>query len=77
MREEQEFPIDVGCIYVCGGCGRKERAGWWKQNINRGFVKPADWYERADESGIQIACSRRCIDTIAARTGKPASVFPF
>jgi len=61
--------------YICDGCGRREPAtpatetGRW--------LKPRGWYERSDDDGIQTACSRECIDRIAAKTGKTDVVLPF
>lgn len=60
--------------FICDGCG-KEAPGWF----NRGgdAFKPSDWYQRTDKDGTQIACSRRCVDTIAEKTGKTRVVLPF
>lgn len=54
----------------CDGCGkdsgRTPREG-----------KPSAWYERQDRDGVQRACSRACIDTVAKATGKTRSVLPW
>ncbi len=59
--------------WICDGCGKREpgtptRSGDW--------IKPRYWYERADEDGIQTACSRECIDKIAEQSGKTGVVLP-
>lgn len=58
--------------FKCDGCG-KEGAGLYNGLMWR---KPDDWYSRSDESGPQIACSRKCIHDIAKRTGKTDLVLP-
>lgn len=58
--------------WICDGCG-KERPG---EPAGGRFLKPSGWYERSDADGIQTACSRRCIDRIAAETGKTGTVLP-
>lgn len=59
--------------YICDGCGKREPAA----NMPHGFFKPARWFERGDEHGTQVACSRECIAKIAQKTGKTAVVAPF
>jgi len=58
---------------ICDGCGA--RAPMWANRLGDWF-KPRDWFERTDDDGTQTACSRRCIDLIAARTGKTDLVLP-
>lgn len=60
------------CKFVCDGCGKEEPA----DHNGRDFLKPRDWYKRSDADGIQVACSRPCIEKIAAKTGKTACVLP-
>ena len=62
----------MGMIAVCDGCGEQTpmTSNW------RGWFKPPSWFERVDEDGIQIACSRECIDRVAERTGKTSVVLP-
>ena len=62
----------MGMIAVCDGCGKRREA----INNGRDWFKPQSWFERADEDGIQTACSRECIEKIAERTGKTSVVFP-
>jgi hypothetical protein len=64
----------MGCEYTCDGCGKKAPA---IIGGDREFHKPEKWYERADEDGIQVACSRECIKKIAEKTGKTVCIFPF
>lgn len=40
------------------------------------FTKPPQWFQRSDKDGIQIACSRECIEEISKRTGKTSVVLP-
>lgn len=61
------------CVFRCDGCGKREpgthgRLGDWH--------KPSHWYQRGDEDGMQLACSRDCIDRIAAKSGKTGVVLP-
>lgn len=51
----------------CDGCG-----------VDSGETeKPPLWYSRKDADGTQTACSRACIDTIAAATGKTRVILPW
>lgn len=61
--------------YICDGCGKREPAVFYP-NGDREWHKPSLWFQRADEDGIQDACSRECIEKIAAKTGKTACVMP-
>lgn len=63
----------MSCEYICDGCG-KRAAGF--PLIPAGWAKPRDWFQRGDKDGIQDACSRACIDTIAKKTGKTGVVLP-
>lgn len=65
----------MACKYICDACG-KEKPGAFYPNGTRGFHKPHDWYERQDKDGIQVACSRPCIDAIAKKSGKTGVVLP-
>jgi hypothetical protein len=60
-------------IFVCDGCGKQED-GWF--TINGTAAKPEGWYGRRDDDGTQIACSRECIDAVAAKSGKTRVVLP-
>lgn len=62
----------MGCKYTCDGCGKEEPA----IEMPHGFFKPHDWYQRKDEDGQQVACSRSCIEKIAAKSGKTGLVAP-
>lgn len=59
--------------WICDGCGERRlgiagRDGRWH--------KPSSWFERSDDDGIQVACSRQCIDKIADESGKSNLVMP-
>lgn len=54
----------------CDGCGKDSG-----RTLQQG--KPAAWYQREDADGVQVACSRGCIGTIASATGKTAVVMPW
>jgi hypothetical protein len=62
----------MSCKFTCDGCGEEE-SGYY---ANGHWFKPHSWFERSDEDGPQTACSRRCIETIAAKTGKTPCVLP-
>ena len=63
----------MGAESICDGCGKREPmiAG-----ANGNWHKPRDWYERFDKDGIQTARCRKCIELIAAKTGKTDGVLP-
>jgi hypothetical protein len=39
--------------------------------------KPSSWFARSDAEGRQDACSRECIERVAAKTKTTAVVLPF
>jgi hypothetical protein len=59
---------------ICDGCGKREPM--WVSTSLHNWIKPASWYERSDEDGIQTACSRPCIEKIAKESGKTPCVLP-
>jgi len=60
--------------FVCDACG-KEQPGEFNRQGNA--FKPAHWFQRSDDDGTQVVCSRECIDKLAAITGKTRVVLPF
>lgn len=58
--------------YICDGCGRRAPAERGPGN----WFKPRLWFQRSDDDGIQVACSRECIDKIAKASGKTRVVIP-
>lgn len=57
-------------IFICDGCGLQADGTFGPMCE---AYKPRDWYARLDAAGdrkVQIACSRRCIDIVAAKSGK-------
>ena len=58
--------------FICDGCGKRCPGTF----SNGQWHKPALWYQRSDEDGPQLACSRECIETIAEKTGKTSVVLP-
>ena len=59
---------------ICDGCGKREPMTW---NSFGDWFKPSLWYQRSDADGIQVCCSRECIDKIAEKTGKTNVVIPW
>lgn len=59
----------------CDGCGKEEPMVRYP-NGSRGWFKPESWYQREDEDGVQVACSRECIKKIADKSGKTEVVIP-
>lgn len=64
----------MSAIVTCDGCGKTApmeagRDGNWH--------KPRLWYQRSDDDGIQTACTRECIDTIAAASATTRVVLPW
>ncbi len=62
----------MSCEFICDGCGKRALV----RHMPGGWFKPSHWYERSDDDGSQIACSRECIAIIAAKTGKTDVVMP-
>lgn len=60
-------------IFVCDGCDKRED-GFFGRSANA--LKPPSWFVRADDDGVQLACSRPCIDKVASKSGKTAVVMP-
>jgi hypothetical protein len=64
----------MACEYICDGCGKCEPVIF---NGGIGWRKPTIWFQRTDQKdGPQDACSRECIEKIAAKTGKTDIVLP-
>jgi hypothetical protein len=59
--------------WICDGCGRRAPG---VPGPDHNWHKPRSWYERSDDDGIQVACCRECIETVAAASGKTAVVLP-
>lgn len=59
--------------FFCDGCGKEGAA-----EINRmgDTFKPRHWFQRTDEEGTQHACSRECVDKVAANSGKTRVILP-
>ena len=62
----------MACEFICDGCAKRAPA----THNGRDWFKPSAWFQRSDEDGIQVACSRECIEKIAANTGKTSVVLP-
>lgn len=63
----------MACEFICDGCGKRAKA-WYN---GRDYFKPARWYQRSDEDGIQDACCRECIEKVAKETKKTRVIVPF
>lgn len=74
LGEWSDGSIDTAqCVFRCDGCGCRAPG----ESSRRGdWFKLSSWYQRVDEDGIQLACSRECIDKIAAKSGKTSVVLP-
>lgn len=59
--------------FICDGCGKRQAVAGTRSGD---FLKPRDWFQRTDDDGTQIACSRECIEKVANATGKTAVVLP-
>ena len=59
--------------FICDGC--KKRAPGWA-NRQGDWFKPSRWYQRTDDDGTQLACSRECIEKVAEETKKTSVVLP-
>ena len=59
--------------FKCDGCGQLGEARIQRSGT---ILRPKDWFDRMDEKGYQIACSRECVASVAAATGRPAAILP-
>lgn len=67
----------MAATIICDGCGKVATMVFYKANPN-GWHKPEEWFRRSDETtGPQDACSRECVDIVAAKTGATAVVLPW
>lgn len=66
----------MACKIICDGCGKEVDAVHYPKGAS-GWHKPRAWFQRQDKDGPQDACSRECIEKIAAKTGKTAVVMPY
>lgn len=62
----------MACEFICDGCARRAPA----EVIDGRFFKPFQWFQRSDDDGTQVACSRECVEAIAQHTGKTSVVLP-
>ena len=62
----------MSAFCVCDGCGKQAPMF----HAGQSWHKPRAWYQRSDEDGAQLACSRECIDIVAAKSGKTRVVLP-
>lgn len=62
----------MACFFECDNCGKRQQVTPWPG----GWFKPDHWYERSDKDGTQTVCSRKCIEELAAKTGKTNVVLP-
>jgi len=53
---------------TCDGCGKKQTV--------KSFQKPWEWFSREDEDGVQLVCSRPCIEATSRASGKTGLVLP-
>lgn len=61
------------CKFVCDGCGKEQPA---YANRFGDWFKPSQWYQRSDDTGTYVTCSRECIDKLAEKTGMSKLVLP-
>lgn len=61
-------------IFECDGCGAQGEGEWFGSPPPA--HKPRHWYQRSDADGVQVACSRPCIEKVAEQSGKTAIVNP-
>jgi hypothetical protein len=61
--------------FTCDGCGATAVGEFWPHTNE--WHKPPAWFQRSDEDGVQLACSRECIGRIAEATGKTKVVMPW
>jgi hypothetical protein len=59
--------------FICDGCGKEAPATY---GVTGQAFHPPSWFQRSDDDGPQHACCRKCIDKIAAETGKTRVILP-
>ena len=59
--------------FICDGCGKRAQG---HSNRMGDWFKPSTWFQRTDDDGTQLACSRDCIEKVAVKTGKTKVVLP-
>ena len=59
-------PTGIQCIFICDGCGKRGVG----TSGSSSWHTPRSWFERGDDDGIQVACSRACIEKVAKESGK-------
>jgi len=63
-------------LWVCDGCGKHQLGVTYKDGAP-GWHKPQEWFSKQDpEKGPLEACSRKCIETVAQKTGTSSAVLP-
>jgi hypothetical protein len=55
-------------IYECDGCGKQEKS--------RSGFRPSIWFERFQDGQEFHACSRECIEKVAAKFGGTTCILP-
>ncbi len=58
----------------CDNCGESAKAVHAKESSV--YLKPRDWWERTDEDGTQLVCSRKCRAELSRKTGKSDVALP-
>jgi hypothetical protein len=58
---------------ICDGCGKRKPMVDGKDG---NWHKPASWFARSDDDGIQVACCRECVEKVASQTGKTNVILP-
>lgn len=71
--DASETALAWRCEFICQGCGKRANG---ENGAGCDFHKPHAWYARKDGDGVQVACSRECIDRIAGASGKTRVVLP-
>lgn len=62
------------CVFKCDGCGKEGDGVFYRGD--HAWHKPESWFTRDDAEGVQIACSRKCIDQIAGDTHVTRGILP-
>lgn len=61
-------------IFFCDYCEAQAEGEWYGSPPSA--HKPRHWFQRSDKDGVQVVCSRTCIDLLAEKTGKTNIVVP-
>lgn len=74
MNDTNDVPPTRQVTFRCDGCGLTAPGVF--SSHSQAWHKPSHWYQRSDDKGPQLACSRQCIQTASANAGTSPAILP-